>query len=696
MAIAVGYTPEEAKILSDGCWSLDMNDTTTALPSANPTYWEYVKTVLATHTALHSPMAKKLCDKNDPALDQLVFNTGGGDFGRIGRGVFYHALYQDEPKDDARHEKGGAPSLDKPWKQYIKFELAKMKDQGWPEDVVQKYKLILIGQYLHMLLDSYVHPPNPWIGHSLQGHEPDYTANHKDWYKNAVRRVLTELRSDDFIQGSKGQFTSFGVKDTEKEKAFAEGLVNALADDGYKGKAPGSLEESDKPGTVKASCIAAIEKFMNDYLQKRDDSTNTGDGVSTLDDKRVKLRDIQPVSEKFSIPAYTHIQYVAPGVVFSGPPRIPGGTQRTGSADNLFWTQYGDNEPGPVLDNFITWILKREKEKDPDAIKALERVRESIRAGFCLCQDNPAQPSAPVPAPMPLPMPTTNPAPATPPAPVPNAPVPVPLPNPTTETRAPAAPPPATPAPVMLPNPTPRHDDRGHFSIPLGPVSPPRGIVTGFGGGSSMTPFKIPEIPHACKPGIIDAVIEIIDKSNPGHGKGDGKDENCTKGDTDMTIICKSKEIDQALTKREQAEREATAARNLAVQQQKNYAAAVARYQADLARYNAAVKQQQDYAAAVARYQADLARYNAAVKQQQDYAAAVARYQEEVAYYNAALQQQQYQAALAQHYSVPNYSSGSHYQNGSHGGGMSHDVDWGRAALSIAGAFLGGNSGHHR
>src|SRR5260221_2981387 len=42
IAIAAGYSPDKAKIISDGAWSLDTNNTTTALESAYPTFLEHL------------------------------------------------------------------------------------------------------------------------------------------------------------------------------------------------------------------------------------------------------------------------------------------------------------------------------------------------------------------------------------------------------------------------------------------------------------------------------------------------------------------------------------------------------------------------------------------------------------------------------------------------------------------------------
>jgi hypothetical protein len=205
-----------------------------------------------------------------------------------------------------------------------------------------------------------------------------------------------------------------------------------------------------------------------------------------------------------------------------------------------------------------------------------------------------------------------------------------------------------------------------------------------------MTPYELPPIPPACQPGLIDVLIGIIGGLKPQHEKGDHCDEIGRKIDKELTIVAKAKHLSRALTDREKAEHAAAVARmNAALQQQREYQAAVARYNTDLAKYNAALRQQRDYEAAVARYNVDVANYNAALQQQAEYEGAVARYNQELANYYAAQQQAQYQPLYR-------YGQGGGYQYG-HGGGGHNNVDWrgvAGTAASIVGSFLGG-SGHH-
>src|SRR5439155_7142786 len=87
---------------------------------------------------LNKDYAQQLLNARDTrALDKLLF-TPDSDFGRIGQGAFYHALFKDPL---AGGSKPNTPSLDAAWPKYISEQVANLKSAGLEKDDVEKYKL---------------------------------------------------------------------------------------------------------------------------------------------------------------------------------------------------------------------------------------------------------------------------------------------------------------------------------------------------------------------------------------------------------------------------------------------------------------------------------------------------------------------------------------------------------------------------
>ncbi|MGE0425821.1 MAG: hypothetical protein AB7O88_26410, partial [Reyranellaceae bacterium] len=128
-AVANGFTPDEAAIVANGSYSLDDNDATTAFSSS------------LLREELRSPNAFNLPHMRSAQV--------------------FHALSSPQNRRLVQ-----AAHIER-----IRGAMAEAGNQrGTP---AYNRALLYLGQYLHFVGDTFVHPNDPLLGHFLNGHRPD-------------------------------------------------------------------------------------------------------------------------------------------------------------------------------------------------------------------------------------------------------------------------------------------------------------------------------------------------------------------------------------------------------------------------------------------------------------------------------------------------------------------------------------------
>src|SRR5262249_55953378 len=151
-----GRSPDDARIIADGSWSVDMNKDTVAfrlrdIPS-------YLIDQARVNMRFDDPQygLRVLNPTNTRPLDQLL--PPGGELYRLGTSGAYHPLYL----DPARSKDGpNSPSLNPVYQRWYTEQAARLdRNPTLSADDRRTAKLLMESQYYHQLLDSFVHPTN--------------------------------------------------------------------------------------------------------------------------------------------------------------------------------------------------------------------------------------------------------------------------------------------------------------------------------------------------------------------------------------------------------------------------------------------------------------------------------------------------------------------------------------------------------
>jgi hypothetical protein len=142
VARAIGFNPDGAEVVSASSWSMDENELTVATPSNSER--NYAVFTLRGRTDTDRPLS------NVASLQQ-VFKTVDYPV----RGFAFHALATPEAWDAMRSH----------YAQQLHQEIAAGKRVA---------ALVHAGMLVHFIVDSYVHPEEPLLGHLLEGHDLDY------------------------------------------------------------------------------------------------------------------------------------------------------------------------------------------------------------------------------------------------------------------------------------------------------------------------------------------------------------------------------------------------------------------------------------------------------------------------------------------------------------------------------------------
>ncbi len=223
LALAAGYGPGEAKVVADGSWSMDCNESTTAFRS-----------LAADGKAALAECSRVIADPRfgarllteDRALDAVIF-APGAPLARIGPAAFNHALMTDPRSHGSDRNQ---PGMDAVYREYIRNQTARLHGAGLSAEDVRRTQLLLVGQYLHQAVDSFVHPRDALFGHALEGHTPDYTYAHVESYTQAANKVLTTLRTfRPEVPPAADRGSPLPFANSEAQLAFCHRLVEAAA-----------------------------------------------------------------------------------------------------------------------------------------------------------------------------------------------------------------------------------------------------------------------------------------------------------------------------------------------------------------------------------------------------------------------------------------------------------------------------------
>jgi tetratricopeptide (TPR) repeat protein len=341
LGVAAGFTPAEAKVVADGSWSIDNNDATLALKGglrATEDVSDYVR--FRANVTTDNAYAARLLGDN-AALDHEIFSPRGG-LARIGPAALMHSLMRD-PRGHAGDP--NTPGLDAAYRDYIREQARELRATGHAPADVKTTQLLLVGQHMHQLVDSFVHPQDPILGHVVERHGPDYAVNNPDAYARAgfkaltaMRVVLPEIRPPDAQRDRALRFDT-----PEKQLQFTRGLVDAVARGYNPTYLPSHPELSQSPvrNTFEVSpdvltrVTANVERYMGGVLAARGST------------------------ERFAVPPFQNATYTAGG--------------------DRFEIRYPGLSGGKVnVDNVVRWVLEH-----PDKYRDLaQSVRESMRGAI--------------------------------------------------------------------------------------------------------------------------------------------------------------------------------------------------------------------------------------------------------------------------------------------------------------------------
>lgn len=326
-AEAMGFSPEHAKVLSDGSWSMDQNVATLAfrLEVDVEGYLRHRLKVMA------KPEYARALQSDDALFDEVYFSPKG-EMSRIGPSAFVHSLMQD-PR--ARANDSNTPGLDHAFHRYVDVQTERLRESGVTLPRVRQAQLLMYGQYLHQVVDSFVHPHDPLAGHALEGHAPDRAITHPEQYKQAMVKVMQLLNTlPDDLRPLRHRSTALELDRTEGQIRFAGDLVDAVSH----GYAP--FYTPSAAGLSPADFSSAVEKLALPVIGRNVENFLNGKfSAADLDDR-------------FTTPEFTKASFT-PG----------GGDYEIRYGNQLFH-----------VDNLVTWVMRQ-----PEFEDLVQSVRGTVR-----------------------------------------------------------------------------------------------------------------------------------------------------------------------------------------------------------------------------------------------------------------------------------------------------------------------------
>jgi tetratricopeptide (TPR) repeat protein len=359
LAITAGYSTQDAKVIADGSWSIDQNNATLALRGGLGMVFDAADVIRFTHRInKDAAFREKVLDKNHPEELNRILLSPDGDLGRIGPAALMHSLLAD-PK--AHGDDPNTPTLDVLNRDYIRDQAARLRASGLGDADVNKAQLLLTGQYLHQLVDSFVHPHEPLLGHAFEGHGADYAIHHQEEFTQAAFKALTALNvmRPELTGQTDNRLKALRLETTEKQLNFCEGLVNAVAE-GY----DLARKERRDHQVAATAAVAGFERKLPDLKQLR------------------KPRDFQEITPKERVHAGETVQRYM-NMFFET--HDSNETLTVPRFDKATYSQKGNKfvisyqgSPDVAVDHLVSWTVQQAKEK-PGYEALLESVRQTIR-----------------------------------------------------------------------------------------------------------------------------------------------------------------------------------------------------------------------------------------------------------------------------------------------------------------------------
>ncbi|MDP7018699.1 MAG: hypothetical protein QGG36_23065 [Pirellulaceae bacterium] len=361
LAHAVGFSDRDAKVISDGSWSMDENAATLAFRSLDPDAVDYVKHRVKVTT--DGQYAQSLL-QSDAEFDKTYLDPKGS-MSRIGPSSIVHSLMSDpRGRGDAN-----TPGLDHAFHSYIRDQSQQLRADGASLNRTREAQLLLYGQYMHQVVDSFVHPHEPIQGHALQGHAPDRAITHPAQYTRAAVKVLQLMRTmPEDLRPNRHRAKSLQLGSAEGQTKFASGLVGSMAA-GYKPamSVPGAKTIGHFTSAVEKVSLPLIkgniEAFLNDQYGDAD------------------------LPDEFAVPEFSKATYSPEGADFA----VEYGGEKYNVANIVQWLR-GKDEFSDLLDSVRDKVRQQIKTWREQGLSAIEIVRALKGIGGVTVRFHPGSP----------------------------------------------------------------------------------------------------------------------------------------------------------------------------------------------------------------------------------------------------------------------------------------------------------------
>jgi hypothetical protein len=245
LALGAGFSPEDARTISDASWSQDQNTSMIAFDGA-----DFLPGGARVNIVNMDIAEFRNTLNHDVVLDAQLYGPYGT-LRRIATSAVIHSMV-----DDPQQARGTAfrPTLDAAFHSYMRQQDEAMRNRA--EDPARRHaaNLILAGQYIHGFVDSFAHPEDAVSGHALFGHLPDQMVHRSQHYKDAAFWTLKELKLlRGRLETTDERGALFSLNADDQQRAFASRMVDAIVK-GYHGEILG-----EKPGDIAIPGLAATK-----------------------------------------------------------------------------------------------------------------------------------------------------------------------------------------------------------------------------------------------------------------------------------------------------------------------------------------------------------------------------------------------------------------------------------------------------
>ena len=182
--LAAGFGPKEAKIIADASWSVDQNPDTLAIRDRKKPDIDDTEALIGIFS---DPNLARQLSTGNAKIDELIFTplpeaNKQGWASRFAPAMVLHGLMT------------GREQMDIVFPKYFKEETKALNNKKVDADTLRTVQLILLGQYMHQVIDRFVHPMDPVMGHGLKGHLPDLAIHQPANYEAAIVKAIELAR----------------------------------------------------------------------------------------------------------------------------------------------------------------------------------------------------------------------------------------------------------------------------------------------------------------------------------------------------------------------------------------------------------------------------------------------------------------------------------------------------------------------